>query len=275
MEHSVAEALQSENLTLKKAAIVIFKQLMDAQNGNLPIIDGVDWSSDKVASGKSGRALNYIISQQARVDNRISNEEITNYESDSQMLDSTSSRNGPDSPSSRQSSPQSTAGDTGSYWNGGFEITQEQYNHVQHKKRKSLKYDYPGSSDASSIQAISSGAFIDPNVLQSIGSTFNNPPTPPTALDGMDYLPPGQLQWPNQQQQPTRFYEDERYTLQRYSEAAQSVRGPAGEVPCDSGSMPWGAVGPEFYQYMAEKEYGKYVPLDPVYRQYPMRVRGC
>ena len=70
------------------------------------------WSG-KVANGKSGRALNYIISQQARVDNRISNEEITNYDSDSQMLDYTSSRNCPDSPSSRQSSPQSTAGDSG------------------------------------------------------------------------------------------------------------------------------------------------------------------
>jgi hypothetical protein len=264
-ECRVAEALQSENLTLKKAAIIIFKQLMEAQNGKLPTIEGVDWASEKVANGKSGRALNYIISQQAKVDNRISNEEIISYDSDSQMLDP--SRTCPNSPGSQQSSPQSTAGEL---WGSAFDITQQQpeHSHVHRKKRKATntKFGYPGMPDTSvtgDIIPTAGTPFIDPGLLQptgSIGSAFTNPPTPPTGCDTLDFMPQSQAQWPNQQQQQPqpRFYDERFLLVQRYSEvmqAQQQARG-SGDISCDN-PISW--VSPGLYQYFPteDKDFGK------------------
>ena len=294
--YRVAEALQSENLTLKKATIIIFKQLLEARGGELPLIEGVDWASEKVASGKSGRALNYIISQEARVDNRISNEEIANYDSDTQMLDS-GSRTCPNSPTSRQSSPQSAAGDaSGSvFWSAGSDVggRQDQHIHALHGNRKAAKYGgvYPTTTTADinvtsvpttmHVPAPSRAAFIDPNLLQptgSIGSASRHPPTPPSTLDSLDYLPPAQMQWPGhhhqhhqhhhhhsqqqqqqhqqqhqqqQQGQQVEFY-NERYLLPQSCFGEEMQQSPASEVACDS-QAPWVAA-PEFYQLYGGKE---------------------
>ncbi|KAA8906527.1 hypothetical protein FN846DRAFT_890148 [Sphaerosporella brunnea] len=262
---AVAEALQSENLTLKKATIILFKQLMVAQGGKLPAIEGVDWNSEKVANGKSGRALNYIISQQAKVDNRISNEEITSYDSDTQMLDS--SRTCPNSPGSRQSSPQSTAGEL---WNSGYEITQQQQPpEPDHKKRntQNTKFGYPGmpaTGVTGDIIPATSAPFIDPGLLQptgAIGSAFNHPPTPPTGCDALDLMPAGPIQWTNhqQQQQPQPRFYDQRFIVmqtQGYLEEVQpqqEARG-SGGIACDNSWVTPAA----FYQYLGEdKDYGK------------------
>jgi len=252
---------------------------MDAQGGDLPMVEGVDWASEKVANGKSGRALNYIISQQARVDNRISNEEIANYDSDTQMLDSSSSRTCPGSPTSRQSSPQSAAGEpVGAFWNVGCEITPQQQHAaaLQRNHRKVAKYGgYTNVTDVNitsipttmHVHSPSTAAYIDPNLLQptgSIGSASNHPPTPPTVLDSLDMFPQGPMQWPNQQQQQqqqSRLYY-ERYNPQRcYGEEVhhQSHHQSRGsEVVCDN-SMNW---GPELYQFFVEnKDLGKYVAI--------------
>jgi hypothetical protein len=183
--------------------------------------------------------LNYIISQQAKVDNRISNEEITSYDSDTQMLDSAKS---PNSPGSRQSSPQSTAGEIGY---SGFEIAQQQllqqqqrpleHSHVHHKMRKAPNpnFAYPETSVSSDIIPTTAAApFIDPGLLQpsgSIGSAY--PPTPPTGSETIDFMPQGQAQWPNQQQQSqSRFYDDGFVVMPpRYLQAPetqQQARGP-------------------------------------------------
>ncbi|KAI5855304.1 hypothetical protein BZA05DRAFT_236614 [Tricharina praecox] len=280
---AVAEALQSENLTLKKATIIIFKQLIEARGGQLPVIEGVDWASEKVANGKSGRALNYIISREARVDNRISTEEIANYDSDTQMLDP-NSRTCPNSPASRQSSPQSTVGDMSpAFWGGGASGAelqlQQQHSLASHKKRKATKYGYPGVAevDVTAMPAPASASpYLNPGLLsvESLAPAFTTPPTPPTGLDALDYLPreQQQLQWSNQrpqqqQQQQARFYE-ERYLLQRYAEEQAHIQqqqqqqqlrsGAAGPVPgptCDN-SMPW--TTPEYFQYLQDnKDYGK------------------
>ncbi|KAF8541930.1 hypothetical protein BDD12DRAFT_803316 [Trichophaea hybrida] len=294
---AVADALQSENLTLKKATIIIFKQLMDAQGGDLPTVEGVDWASEKVANGKSGRALNYIISQQARVDNRISNEEIANYDSDTQMLDSSSSRTCPGSPASRQSSPQSAAGDSaGAFWDAGIAQQQQHAAALQRNHRKVAKYGgYTNVTDVNitsipttmHVHSPSTAAYIDPNLLQptgSIGSASNHPPTPPTALDSLDMFPPGPMQWPNQhqqhQQQQSRLYY-ERYNPQRcYDEEVhhnhhQSHHQSRGsEVMCGDNSMHWGPPGPDLYQFFVEnKDLGKVFEQAPVAGDVPMYDR--
>ena len=275
MRSRVAEALQSENLTLRKATIIIFKQLIEARGGQLPAIDGVDWASEKVANGKSGRALNYIISQEARVDNRISTEEIANYDSDTQMLDP-NSRTCPNSPASRQSSPQSTVGDVSpAFWGPGTEIQQLQHS-TAYKKRKATRYGYPGVQevDITTMPApAQTSPYLNPGLLQSVESlapAFATPPTPPTGLDALDYLSrEQQIQWPNQQQQQARFC-DERYLLQRYAEeqariqqqqqqqqqhARAGAAGP-GPVPVCDNSIPWAI--PEYFQYLQDnKDYGK------------------
>jgi len=273
----VAEALQSENLTLKKAAIIIFKQLIEARGGQLPAIDGVDWASEKAANGKSGRALNYIISQEARVDNRISTEEIANYDSDTQMLDP-NSRTCPNSPASRQSSPQSTVGDISpAFWGPGpgAEYQQQQQQLASHKKRKATKYGYPSVPEVDVAAAAAAAAaamsapqsaspYLNPGLLsvESLAPAFATPPTPPTGLDTLDYLPrEQQLQWSSQRQQQPGFY-DERYLLQRYADQThiqqQASGGAAGPGPgpaCDD-SMHW--TTPECFQYLPDdRDYGK------------------
>ncbi|KAI5806329.1 hypothetical protein EDC01DRAFT_626411 [Geopyxis carbonaria] len=282
---AIAEALQSENLTLKKASIIIFRQLMEARNGEMPKIEGVDWDSEKVASGKSGRALNYIISQEARVDNRITNEEIANYDSDTQMLDS-NSRQRPDSPGSRQSSPQSTVGDNSPvFWSNsvrfdGSQQVDDGCEQIFPRKRKASrvsKYAYsPASESPSSVQAnmhvpqSSATTFIDPNLLQpsgSISSTFSHPhpPTPPTGLESstdfisMSPAPIGevQMQWASQQQQQHPGFFNNSLVMQRYPEESQQSRASSANIPTtaccdDQGTVQWNA--PEFYQFMAPAE---------------------
>jgi hypothetical protein len=263
----VAEALQSENLTLKKSAIILFKQLLEAQSLSLPTIDGVDWTSEKVANGKSGRALNYIISQQARVDNRISNEEIVEYDSDTAMHDSNSGSKGcPDSPGSRQSSPQSAAGELN--WGVPYELPPQQ---SQPRSRKMSTHSYGHVSGmevaglTSLVQGIpTSGAYIDPGLLVPLavlGSASNHPPTPPTGLDGLEYLPNAQAIWANQQQ---RFYDMQRF----YSD----------DIPVTRVGMevPWAQMGEaELYQIfgqgMGTKEMAMQIPVSGA--EVPMHYR--
>jgi len=254
---AVAEALQSENLTLKKATIIIFKQLMQAQHGELPKISGVDWNSEKVGNGKSGRALNHII-QEAGVDNRISNEEILNYDSDTQMLEG-GGRQAPDSPASRQSTPrhsppaQSASSDTSyQYWNPSFENLQQPENqqlHAQFTKTRLSKHH----TKTRVPQSPTAAPFIDPNLLQ---PGYENPPTPPTGFDSMDYLPAVPLdqqpdmQWADQSTQP-RFFTNG-LILQRYPEnAAQPDQLPL-DVYENAAGAQWGNT--EYCQFMAPAE---------------------
>ncbi|CCX16535.1 hypothetical protein FPQ18DRAFT_37833 [Pyronema domesticum] len=264
---AVAEALQSENLTLKKSAIILFKQLLEAQSLSLPTIDGVDWTSEKVANGKSGRALNYIISQQARVDNRISNEEIVEYDSDTAMHDSNSGSKGcPDSPGSRQSSPQSAAGELN--WGVPYDLPPQR---SQPRSRKMSTHSYGHVSGmevaglTSLVQGIpTSGAYIDPGLLVPpavLGSASNHPPTPPTGLDGLEYLPNAQAIWANQQQ---RFYDMQRF----YSD----------DIPVTRVGMevPWSQMGEaELYQIfgqgMETKEMVMQIPVSGA--EVPMHYR--
>lgn len=191
------------------------------ENAGLPDINGVDWDSEKVTSGKSGRALNHII-QQAGVDNRISNEEIMNYDSDSH------DGRQPDSPKSRGSSPNSIAGDR---VGAGWAYEQSAAEAPRQKRTRTSKTAYPAptapqyrpESDPRLVQ--NSAAFIDPNLLQpAIGSMFSQtPPTPPTGFDTMDFLPsdidlPPANFWAEQeqQQQQQRFYNNGNLILQRY-----------------------------------------------------------
>jgi len=227
---AVAEALQSENLTLKKAMVVIFKALVEARDGGeLPAIDGVEWDSDKVANGKSGRALNYIITKEARVDNRISNDEICSYDSDTVGLQC------PDSPASQPSTP--AAG-----WLLDTETTTSEPAPVSSssKKRKSAQYGY-SHSNCSSIDMgvtshIATPTFIDPNLLQPAGGY---PPTPPTTGLEQDYLPPvTAAAWTNS---PTTGYDMMPY-------------GPA-EQERNAAVMQWRATQNHLYQmqmYMAD-----------------------
>jgi hypothetical protein len=200
--------------------------------------------------------LNYIISQQAKVDNRISNEEITSYDSDTQMLDSS---RGPNSPGSRQSSPQSNAGELYS----GFEVTQQQqqrpleHSYVHHKMRKApnSSFGYPETScNGDIIPTTATAPFIDPGLLQPSGSIASAyPPTPPTGSENLDFMPQGQAQWLSQQQQPhPRFY-DQRFMemQQRYldvAEAQQQARGPTEWMQPNV---------PDVYYVGEDKDFGK------------------
>jgi len=205
---AVAEALQSENLTLKKATVILFKALVEARNGGeLPHIDGVDWDSEKVANGKSGRALNYIITQEARVDNRISNEEICSYDSDTQMLDGP--RTCPDSPSTQASLSPNTATSTITILETpSWAYDDESVAPPSAKKRKSATFPYCHSNSSSvdmsgTTHIPTAASFIDPGLLQPSGS-IGYPPTPPAAA--IDYLSPAAqhdqaaASWPPHQQ---------------------------------------------------------------------------
>lgn len=284
--YSAAEALQSENLTLKKAVITLYKGLIQARNQQIPHIEGVDWESDKVANGKSGRALNYIISEEARVDNRISGEEIASYDSDSQMPDNHANDGKqlpcPDSPNSQYSySPRSSAADMG--WMYETPQTEDFDDRQILKKRKSSRYSYSPAAensvmgtpvDGSNLQEAGliprppGAPFIDPNLLQpsgSIGSTFAQPPTPPNTLDSTEFmraqsrLRNDQMQWPNDQQQ--MLFNNSILLQQQYGEVQQgrmmvtNAPGPSMVATASPpGDVQW-ANGADYYQFLgAEKE---------------------
>jgi hypothetical protein len=271
---AVAEALQSENLTLKKATIIIFKQLMEARNGKLPEIEGVDWESEKVANGKSGRALNHIITQEARVDNRISNEEITNYDSDTQMLDSSNLRSCPDSPHSHQSSPMSSTLDVSTMYLDGPAFEQPQQTTLpkgqhRHKKRKSTGYEFSDFTEtvvttaSMSLPQTPVAPYMDNGMLQPpplVRLDFSYPPTPPMGMDPLNYasgstpIDDGQIQWSGEPQNmnQTRFFHDGSFVLQeqRYSEDNHRE---SAQLSCHAeesmsvSPYPWATGGSEYY----------------------------
>jgi hypothetical protein len=283
----VAEALQSENLTLKKTTVILYKQLMVASHIRLPSIDGVDWDSDKVSLGKSGRALNYIISQQAEVDNRISNEEIADYDSDTQTFDS-GSRTCPASPSSHQSSPRSAAGNM---WNqhvsfdASFPPASEP---VQCKKRKmsmhaAYQLEVPSSMSMLSPTSIcgvpqaQSATFEPPLFVQhspnSLTPTYSthtsNSPVGIEPLGFMGHSPipdESHIAWANEQ---AGFFGNGvehgagRFVPHRYADELETVHQQSTTQPSSSPALvyddpaanttPWNvSPGSEYYHYMRE-----------------------
>lgn len=231
-----------------------------ARQSSLPVLEGVDWNSEKVANGKSGRALNYIISQEARVDNRISSDEITNYESD------TASHH-EDSPASQHPSPRSTttttttttSEDPSSFWLQPAQEYPEQTTPVGNHTGKrryytpvgTSKYLFPtGQQEPSNRRHIRTSSHPNPNTFYmynapleqqaSFGVPTSHTSTPISSVES--------LHGPWVQQQPSQEEETFFPNVDPYTGAA---RDDAMAATTEDWNM-----NPQFYDYVPTSSTG-------------------